>query len=140
MISDYTDKKTPYVFKNQEDRQLSIYTNSVIKSLKEWFDKIDIDFRNQDDVENIENILNKKIENMLDETKYGRKKFGFSLYKIINFGYNEFRYLGGENVTEELISDKIMYFAYITYLMYDEEYKKREYYKKLYKVLDYLKV
>lgn len=67
------------------------------------------------------------------------KEFGIKLVELeYEPGYVEFRYVGGE-VGKELLKDKVLYFCYIVYLMTNDEYKKRDYHKKLYKYVQQLK-
>jgi len=67
------------------------------------------------------------------------KEFGIKLVELEDVpGYVEFRYVGGK-VGMELLKDKVMYFCYIVYLMTNQEYKKRDYQKKLYKYIQQLK-
>ena len=47
----------------------------------------------------------------------------------------EYRYVGGE-ISRDIVLEKTKYFAYITYLMMDKDYKKMDYYKKLYKFIN----
>lgn len=67
------------------------------------------------------------------------KELGIKLVELeYEPGYVEFRYVGGE-VELELLKDKVLYFCYIVYLMTNEEYKKQDYHKKLYKYVQKIK-
>jgi len=67
------------------------------------------------------------------------KEFGIKLVELENApGYVEFRYVGG-NVGRKLFTDKILYFCYIVYLMTNDDYKKEQYHKKLYKYVEDIK-
>jgi hypothetical protein len=72
------------------------------------------------------------------------KEFGIKLTEI-DKNYVEFRYVGttiADNlggVDKQMMIDKMYYFCYIVYLMTNDDYKKREYYKKLFKLTDEIK-
>ena len=67
------------------------------------------------------------------------KEFGIKITELDHVpGYVEFRYVGGI-VGKELFKEKILYFCYIVYLMTNNEYKEKEYHKKLYKYVDDIK-
>ena len=66
------------------------------------------------------------------------KEFGMKLTET-DKNYVEFRYVGGGNVSEQLMLEKMQYFCYITYLMTNPEFKRKEYLKKLYVFVDKLK-
>lgn len=67
------------------------------------------------------------------------KEFGVKLVELKNDpGYVEFRYVGGK-VDRKLFIDKILFFCYVVYLMTNDDYKKDQYYKKLYKYVEDLK-
>jgi len=70
------------------------------------------------------------------------KEFGIKLVEI-DKNYVEFRYVGttiSDNllggVTKQMMIDKMYYFCYIVYLMTNSDYKKKEYHKKLYKLVE----
>ena len=67
------------------------------------------------------------------------KEFGVKLVELKNEpGYVEFRYVGGV-VDRQLFIDKILFFCYVVYLMTNDDYKKPQYHKKLYKYVEDLK-
>lgn len=70
---------------------------------------------------------------------FGDKTFGFNILQAIRKNYIEFRHIGGENLTFDIIQDKLLYFSYIVYLMTNPNFKRKEYLKKLYKLVKYLK-
>jgi hypothetical protein len=67
------------------------------------------------------------------------KEFGIKLVELKNApGYVEFRYVGGV-IERKVMMDKILYFCYIIYLMTNDDYKKSQYQKKLYKYIEDIK-
>jgi hypothetical protein len=87
----------------------------------------------------------KQVENFINEflikanSDFYIKEFGIKLVELENVpGYVEFRYVGG-NVGRELFIDKILYFCYIIYLMTNDDYKREDYHKKLYRYVEELK-
>lgn len=74
-----------------------------------------------------------KIENVGNDflrTAGATKEFGFSPRK----GYVEFRYPGGK-LTPQQIKESTLYYCYIIKAVVDPEFKRKEYLKKLYKLL-----
>lgn len=67
------------------------------------------------------------------------KEFGIKLIELENqYGYVEFRYVGGV-VSKDVFMNKILYFCYVVYLMTDDEYRKIDYHKKLFKFVENMK-
>jgi hypothetical protein len=127
--------ENPFVFKNMEWRQNSKFCGSLISKLsedKELINKCN-NLLSKNDIESIENSVNPKLLNILRDVGY--KNFGVNLVPLSRFNYIEFRYPGGEIQQKDLI-DKVLYFAYITYLITNKDFDKKEYYKKLYKFLE----
>ena len=77
-----------------------------------------------------EDFLNDSLLRILNEKGY--KHFALNLVHLQKENYVEFRYVGGI-VNQDLILEKLTFFAYITYQMTHEEYKRKEYLKRLYK-------
>ena len=62
--------------------------------------------------------------------------FQFNLLKL-EHNYVEFRYVGGE-IDKNTLIEKLKYFCFVVYAMTNDNYKKNEYLKKLYKFVDNL--
>jgi hypothetical protein len=127
--------ETPFVFKNMEWRQNSKFCGSLISKIIEEKDLLNVCFTHikNNEIDKIEEIINPKLYEILRNIGY--KNFGVNLVPIKRFNYIEFRYPGGEIQQKDLI-DKVLYFAYITYLITNKDFDKKEYYKKLYKFLE----
>lgn len=132
MISD--DEEKGFVFKGIEDR-IKTYCSSMKWKLLDSLKKDEPNYKllNSTDIKQIEWILSGKIYDIYDfyggvKSKMGGAKlFGF----IPKRDYVEFRYVGGENVNEKIMRDKILYFCYLVYLM-NSEYRNKEYVRKLF--------
>lgn len=143
-LKDWKDNKSklPFVFYDVPDRIESNFNMSFIENInkidefrgKSIYDTLSsLDFSNVEKIENIfENIFWKMYY------KLGDKAFGFNFKNIYKYNYIEFRYIGG-NLNYEVMKEKLLYFSYIVYLMTHENYKRKEYSKKLFKLIDYLK-
>ena len=101
-----------------------------------------INTNNQKELENLFLSLFKDLFDAPSTDTTANKKYGINLSKFIfkNFvesvqakgnRYIEYRYVGGENIDEDLIIDKLKYFCYITYLM-TSDHNEREYLRKLF--------
>ncbi len=133
MISDVGEES--FTFKNMEWRDKSFYTKSIIPYLKSEIesDKTKImKHSNFYDLKNLEDHFEKFILSIIK--KQGYKNFGFNITRIKDHNYVEFRYPGGE-ITKQTLIDKVYYFCYITYLMTDKSFKRKEYLIKLYKFI-----
>jgi len=155
LLSDYNrDIKTPYIFKNIENRLGNIHNKSMIDTLINVF-KNDItdnlnNLRNlkninkyKDEIKNI-NLHNiEDIENQMNNLFYNMnfdfwiKEFGLNITQIKN-NYVEFRYVGN-NVKKDILIEKLEFFTYIVYCM-NTNYKQKEYHKKLYKFINKLNI
>lgn len=123
------DDSTPFVFKEMTWRMNNKFCGSIMPHLKS---EISSDrLLKTSDTDIWEDILNKKIEDIVD--KVGFKNLGFNTSKL-QHNYIEFRYAGGEIEFDTLI-DKLKYFLFIVYAMTHQEYKREEYLKKLYKFI-----
>lgn len=145
-MADTSKTDLPFVFKDMATRLNSEFTKSTMDKLHQIISEFDnihrttlintikkIDLHNLSDVEK---KFNKLLLNILQGSG---KKYGFNFFDHISKdNYIEYRYVG-DSVPEKIVIDKMLYFCYITYLMIDPEYKKKEYYKKLYKFIDNLK-
>jgi hypothetical protein len=100
--------------------------------LKQNIEKLDLH-----NIKQTEDFLNRFL--IKANSDFYIKEFGIKLVELETLpGYVEFRYVGG-NVGRELFLDKILYFCYIVYLMTNDDYKKQQYYKRLYKYTEDLK-
>lgn len=96
-----------------------------------------IDKLDMHNVPEVENFLNPYL--IKANKDFYIKEFGIKLVELESSpGYVEFRYVGGE-VDKDLFKDKILYFCYIIYLMTNDDYKKKDYYKRLYKYVEDIK-
>jgi hypothetical protein len=128
LLNDWKESdETPFVFREMTWRMNNKFCGSIIPHLKT---EITGDKRFlQNDSDLWQEILNSKIEKIVDEV--GFKNLGFNTSKL-DQNYLEFRYVGGEVQLQTLI-DKLKYFLFIVYAMTHTDYKKTEYLKKLYK-------
>jgi len=67
------------------------------------------------------------------------KSIGFNLHYIGNRGYVEFRYPGGDSPTLEKMKSTTLYYAHLIKLAVDKNYKRKEFLKKLVKMMVNLK-
>ena len=128
--NDYKTKKKAELwnlhFRHKE--RLATHKDYLLQNI----DKLDVH-----NVEEVENFLNPYL--IRANKDFYIKEFGIKLVELdYDPGYVEFRYVGGE-VGKELFKDKILYFCYIVYLMTNDEYKKKDYYKRLYKYVEDIK-
>ena len=130
--------KVPFVFKDMENRSFNLFC----KSLKNEILKNPLLSGNKDLYKTIisttnigeikENLL-KIIKRILPQQEKIGKGIGFNIGKIL-YGidkYVEFRYIGGDNITNEIVVEKIKYFCYIIYLM-TSDYKQKDFIHKLF--------
>jgi hypothetical protein len=130
--------KVPYVFKDMENRSFNLFC----KSLKNEILKNPLLSGNKDlykniisttNIEEIQDNLIKIIKRILPQQEKIGKGIGFNIGKILyNIDkYVEFRYIGGDNITNEIVVEKIKYFCYIIYLM-TSDYKQKDFIHKLF--------
>lgn len=126
-----TDTKIPFAFKNIEYRIPLKHCQSILKELKEDLisRKINLDIKDPE----LETFLNDRIRTLLKEKGY--KNYAFNILHIESKNYVEFRYVGG-NINKDIVIEKLLFFAYIVYLMINPEYNELSYKKKLYKFVD----
>jgi len=67
------------------------------------------------------------------------KSIGFNIHYIGNRGYVEFRYPGGDQPTLEKMKNTTLYYAHLIKLATDKNYKRKEFLKKLVKMMVNLK-
>lgn len=159
LLSDFNrDKKTPYVFKGIENRLSNVHVGSMLDKLKELLKgtlnkKTHKSMREtkklekykkylQDNIEKLDLHNLKELEDFLNELllrtnlDFWVKEFGLNITQYKN-KYVEFRFVGND-VSRELVLDKLYYFSYVTYAM-SSDYKHKEYTKGLYKFVEELK-
>jgi hypothetical protein len=133
MISD--EGQQSFTFKDMEWREKSMYTKTFLPQLKKDIesDRNKISKHSQfQDLKKLEKFFGDYILKRLE--KHGYKNYGFNITRIQSYNYVEFRYPGGE-ISKNVLIDKLYYFCYVVYLMTNENYKRREYLKKLYKFI-----
>jgi hypothetical protein len=139
-LSDDTSKnKIPYVFKGIENRVKSKYAGSfkrlVFGKVSEDKDTFTV---NKGNLQDVEKYFNDYIHNLLSTEGYDNpsyfKLYGFNITRLKEFNYVEFRYPGGP-INREILIDKLFYFCHLSALMTDPDYKKEQYYKRLYSFL-----
>ncbi len=113
-----------------------------------------LNFRNWDELRNYKNYLKtnidkldmhniQQLENFLNpfliksNSDFYIKEFGLNITPT-KLQYVEFRFIGGD-VKRDLVMDKLIYFCYLVYCMTDPEFKKENYYNRLYKFIEDLK-
>jgi len=138
MISD--EEKSGFVFKGIDDR-ITSYCGSIKQKLIDMFKKKPIyKLLYSNNIKEIENIIQKKTIDLYDF--YGGLKSEMACAKsfgiIFKKNYVEFRYVGGENVDEKIMREKLLYFCYLVYLM-TSEYRNKEYVRKLFSFINKLK-
>jgi len=131
LLNDFSDSKTPFVFKDMEWRMTNNFCGSMLPLINNMSDsqkaklKSNLDMGNLEKTESVlNNFLTKSIE------QWGVKKLGFNISKL-DQNYVEWRYVGGE-VSKDVVIDKLKYFSFLVYCMTNSDYKRKEYLKKLY--------
>jgi len=123
----------PFVFRNIEWRKNSKFCGSILKELSKNKELLEECFSKIGNIKEVETLLNSELASIIK--KEGYKNFGVNFIPVKRFNYIEFRYTGG-NIKKETLIDKLLYFTYIIHLMTNNEFNKKEYYKKLYKFLE----
>lgn len=131
--------KIPYVFKGIERRISSKYAGSFKRLVfGKVSDEKDTFKVNKGNLSEVERYFNEYLFKLLDTDGYDSptyfKLYGFNITNLKKYNYIEFRYPGG-NISREVLIDKLFYFSYLCALMTKPEYKKEQYYKRLYKFL-----
>ena len=140
MLSDSEpyNPKVPFVFKDMENRSFNLFCKSLKNEIlknplltgnKELYKNI----INTTKIDEIQDNLIKIIKRILPQQEKIGKGLGFNIGKILYDidKYVEFRYIGGDNVTNEIVIEKIKYFCYIIYLM-TSDYKEKDFIHKLF--------
>ena len=93
---------------------------------------------NKSNLKDVENYFNDYLFNILDKEGYESptyfKLYGFNITNLKKHNFIEFRYPGGV-INREVLTDKLFYFCYLCALMTEPDYKKEQYYKRLYSFL-----
>ena len=134
-----TKYKVPYVFKGIEKRIESKYAGSFKRLV---FDKVSEDGDtftvNKKSLKDVEDYFNEYLLKLLDTEGYESptyfKLYGLNITRLKKYNYIEFRYPGGP-INREVLIDKLFYFCYLCALMTEPDYKKEQYYKRLYNFL-----
>lgn len=140
LSDDPTKNKVPYVFKGIERRIESKYAGSfkrlVFGRVKDDKDTFSVDKSN---LNNVEEYFNDYLINLLDTQGYESptyfKLYGLNITRLKKYNYIEFRYPGGV-INKDVLIDKLFYFCYLCALMTEPDYKKKQYYKRLYGFLN----
>jgi len=136
------DGHIPYVFKGIEKRVKSKYVGSLKPVLLNNRDLINesLTLLKENKIEDCEILLNSHLMKILtnqtpyDKYQFTYKNFGLNIIPLEKYKYIEFRYMG-DQIGEEVLEDKIYYFAYIMWCMSQVDMDREEYLKKLYKFL-----
>ena len=123
----------PYVFKGMETRLESKFTGSIKKFLLKDRTILEDSFNllKNNNIQKVEDLINPKIKQILLDNCY--KYFGFNIIPLEKYNYIEFRY-AGHQISEEVLIDKVYYFANIIQKM-TSNIERKGYLKRLYKVL-----
>ncbi len=136
VVQDKIDKLNPIVWnyniRNKEE--ISKHRDSLIQNK----DLLDLK-----DIKGFEKYFNEFLVKANND--FYIKEFGIKLTELHN-NYVEFRYVGTTitddllgGVSKDMMMDKMYYFCYVVYAMTNDDYKKREYHKKLFKLVSELK-
>jgi len=122
------------IFKNIESRKISGFCKNIKNDLFYYLKSVDPEITKTYDIKKIENRLDYAIYDM--SKSITEKTYGINLWKFYNSSnkYLEFRFIGGD-VNLNITLDKMLYFLYVVYLM-TSKYKQKEYYNKLFIMVD----
>ena len=138
MINDFkSDNSLPFVFKNMDWRYNNNFCGSVMTEINKMNPEEKEELKkslDMKDVNSVELIFSEFLTRKIKD--WGMKNFGFNLLKL-EHNYVEFRYVGGE-IDKNTLIEKLKYFCFVAYAMTNDNYKKNEYLKKLYKFVDNL--
>jgi len=122
------------IFKREIEDQLDSPAKSTY-GFNEWKDSI-FDLYKEDKFEELEKKLSSLVNYFAPSNP---KSIGFNLHYIGNRGYVEFRYPGGDSPTLEKMKSTTLYYAHLIKLAVDKNYKRKEFLKKLVKMMINLK-
>lgn len=137
LLNDFSKTdRTPLVFKDMTWRMNNDFCRSLMPHIMSISQKDVNKLKrlNLHDIKSAESYLNKFIRAQVD--KVGFKNLGFNITKLDD-NYVEFRYAGGV-IPKDILIEKVKYFCFIIYAMTNTDFKRREYLKKLYKLIDTL--
>ena len=122
------------IFKREIEDQLGGPARSTY-GFNEWKDSI-FDLYKEGKFDELE----KKLSSLVNYFSTSNpKSIGFNLHYIGNRGYVEFRYPGGDSPTLEKMKSTTLYYAHLIKLAVDKNYKRKEFLKKLVKMMVNLK-
>lgn len=111
---------------------------TVLLNFIKWFTEGQrVDEYREDILEKLESKINKSLYKAVGNfSRY--KDYAFNLQKIVEMQYDnyvEFRYVGGD-VSVDVVKEKLLYFCYIVELAVNENYKREEYFEKLFNFIN----
>ena len=122
------------IFKREIEDQLGSPAKSTY-GFNEWKDSI-FDLYKEGKFDELEKKLSSLVNYFAPSNP---KSIGFNLHYIGNRGYVEFRYPGGDSPTLEKMKSTTLYYAHLIKLAVDKNYKRKEFLKKLVKMMVNLK-
>ena len=122
------------IFKREIEDQLDSPAKSTY-GFNEWKDSI-FDLYKEGKFDELEKKLSSLVNYFAPSNP---KSIGFNLHYIGNRGYVEFRYPGGDSPTLEKMKSTTLYYAHLIKLAVDKNYKRKEFLKKLVKMMVNLK-
>ena len=122
------------IFKREIEDQLDSPAKNTY-GFNEWKDSI-FDLYKENKFEELEKKLSSLVNYFAPANP---KSIGFNLHYIGNRGYVEFRYPGGDSPTLEKMKSTTLYYAHLIKLAVDKNYKRKEFLKKLVKMMVNLK-
>ena len=122
------------IFKREIEDQLDSPAKSTY-GFNEWKDSI-FDLYKEGKFDELEKKLSSLVNYFAPSNP---KSIGFNLHYIGNRGYVEFRYPGGDSPTLEKMKSATLYYAHLIKLAVDKNYKRKEFLKKLVKMMVNLK-
>ena len=122
------------IFKREIEDQLDSPAKSTY-GFNEWKDSI-FDLYKEGKFDELEEKLSSLVRSFAPSNP---KSIGFNLHYIGNRGYVEFRYPGGDSPTLEKMKSTTLYYAHLIKLAVDKNYKRKEFLKKLVKMMVNLK-
>jgi hypothetical protein len=129
-----------YTFKNIEARKTCGYCSSLKTEIFMMIINNDKNYQKTSNNRNITDMNKNQIENLIEQIiqkifTSTQKTYNINFWKLFNKNYVEFRQVGGENINENIVINKMMYFVYCVYLM-TSSYKKDEYIRKLFSFVE----
>ena len=122
------------IFKREIEDQLGSPARSTY-GFNEWKDSI-FDLYKEGKFDELEEKLSSLVRSFAPSNP---KSIGFNLHYIGKRGYVEFRYPGGDSPTLDKMKSTTLYYAHLIKLAVDKNYKRKEFLKKLVKMMVNLK-